>query len=88
MTSKGEAIKQNEELQRRVKIYEMDRSDVRGEKMAEVWKAKFDEMFKVSQKLALENQKLQQELASLRGKKQHQVLGGPKFSSAFSATNG
>jgi len=66
----------------------MDKSHTRKDKIGELWKAKFDEMFKVSQKLALENQKQQQELAGLRGKKPHQVLGGPKFAGAFSATAG
>lgn len=66
METKGNAIKQVEELQSRVKIYEMDKSSANKEKVGEVWKAKFDEMFKISQKLIQENADLKQELQAVK----------------------
>lgn len=65
---KAEAIRRNEELERRVNIYRMEGSEQKGggREAGELWKAKFDEMFKVSQKLAHENQSLLKQIATLK----------------------
>ena len=45
-------------MKNQCKMYEDDRLTTKNEKNSVAWKTKFDEMFKISQNLIQENQKL------------------------------
>jgi len=53
-------------LKNQCRLYEDDRTATKNDKGSAAWKAKFDEMFRISQNLIQENQKLQNSITKLR----------------------
>ena len=62
MGMKNQAMEKIEELENKVRLYELANSKEVDGNLAEIWKKKFEEMYSISQKLLAENKALKKDL--------------------------
>ena len=63
MAMKNQAMEKIEELENKVRLYELANKKDVDNNLAEIWKNKFEEMYGITQKLLAENKALKKELS-------------------------
>ena len=63
MAMKNQAMEKIEELENKVRLYELANKKEVDNNLAEIWKNKFEEMYGITQKLLAENKALKKELS-------------------------
>lgn len=76
MDLKLDMMKKVDDLEKKLKLQEEAQTKAGMQNMSAVWKAKFDEMFKITQNLISENKTLRKDVVALRSMAQ-QTLTKP-----------